>query len=160
VSEEWTYPPRHFDYIHIREMFGSISDWDKLFREVHRCLIPGGWVEVIEHGVKVKADDDTLPPDHVYHTWSDSCLKLTEKTGKKLQIFEEVKDRLLHAGFVDVVEVPFNWPVNGWSSNPKLKELGRWNQYRLHEGVEGYVLRLLTTVGGVRCSTNTMEFKS
>lgn len=31
-----------------------------------------------------------------------------------------------------------------WSSDPKLRDLGRWNQVRLHDGVEGYMLRLLT----------------
>jgi hypothetical protein len=32
-----------------------------------------------------------------------------------------------------------------WSSDRKLHELGRWNQYRLHDGVEGFMLRLLTS---------------
>lgn len=35
--------------------------------------------------------------------------------------------------------------TNRWSKDPKLRELGRWNQVRLHGGVEGYMLRLLTT---------------
>jgi hypothetical protein len=53
------------------------------------------------------------------------------------------------AGFVDVVETRYKWPMNGWSKDPKLKELGMWNQLRLYDGVEGYMLRLLTNVGGV-----------
>lgn len=32
-----------------------------------------------------------------------------------------------------------------WSSDPKLRELGCWNQLRLRDGIEGFMLRLLTT---------------
>jgi hypothetical protein len=28
MTEEWTYPAQHFDFIHVREMFGSIRDWN------------------------------------------------------------------------------------------------------------------------------------
>ncbi|OKO89555.1 hypothetical protein PENSUB_13621 [Penicillium subrubescens] len=32
-----------------------------------------------------------------------------------------------------------------WSDDPKLHELGRWNQFRLSGGIEGFMLRLLTS---------------
>jgi hypothetical protein len=32
-----------------------------------------------------------------------------------------------------------------WSDDPKLHELGRFNQLRLSGGIEGFMLRLLTT---------------
>lgn len=35
--------------------------------------------------------------------------------------------------------------LHSWSPDRKLHELGRWNQYRLHDGVEGFMLRLLTS---------------
>ena len=28
VSLDWTFPSNHFDFIHIRELFGCIPDWD------------------------------------------------------------------------------------------------------------------------------------
>lgn len=48
------------------------------------------------------------------------------------------------AGFVDVVEKKFKWPVGPWSSDPKLKELGRWNLLNWEEGMEGWAMALYT----------------
>lgn len=32
---EWVYPKNHFDFIHIRALYGSVADWPKFYRE---CL--------------------------------------------------------------------------------------------------------------------------
>jgi len=148
VTEAWTYPGNHFDFIHIREMFGSIRDWDSFFREVYRSTKPGGWVEVVEHSVEAKSDDGTLPPGHFYEQWTMVSAELAAKSGKSWDIWKEARDRMLDAGFVDVVEMPFKWPMNGWPNDPKLKGIGRFNQYRFDVGAEGFALRLLTKVAG------------
>jgi SAM-dependent methyltransferase len=156
VTEQWTYPPKHFDFVHIRDMFGSIPDWDDFFREVYRCTKPGGWVEVVERGMGTYADDDTLPPDHFYHKWTAAIFEAAAKMRKSFDIWKEAKDRMIAAGFVNVVEVPFKWPINGWPDDPTEKMLGRFNQFRLNEGCEGFMLRVLTSVLGVSFLTGPM----
>ncbi|KAF1811384.1 S-adenosyl-L-methionine-dependent methyltransferase [Eremomyces bilateralis CBS 781.70] len=148
ATVEWTYPEDHFDFIHIREMFGSIPDWDFFLAQAHKATRPGGWVEVLEHSVRPISDDGGVGPEHFYTTWGNTVVRMGEVFGKSFAIWDEVKGRMERAGFVDVHEVPFVWPMNGWSKDPKLKELGKWNQLRMHDGVEGFMLRLLTTVGG------------
>lgn len=63
------------------------------------------------------------------------------------------------AGFVDVVEKRFKWPIGPWSSDPKLKEIGRWNLLNWEEGMEGWVMAAYTRVLGVgpRLSTEAMQ---
>ena len=56
---------------------------------------------------------------------------------------------LLRLGFVDVVEKKFIWPIGPWSSDTKLKEIGRWNQRNWEEGLEGWVMALFTRMLGV-----------
>ncbi|KAL4919272.1 S-adenosyl-L-methionine-dependent methyltransferase [Aspergillus aurantiobrunneus] len=148
VTLPWTYPPDQFDYIHIRELFGCIPDWDEFFRNCWHCLKPGGYIEVVEHSVQPVADDETMPADHFYHEWGRIVVESGERFGKTFRIWEESAPRLKRAGFVDVTETAFKWPMNGWSLDPKLHELGRWNQIRLHGGVEGFMLRLLTSTLG------------
>lgn len=46
---DWTWDDGHFDFVHVREMFGSIRDWPAFFAEARRCTKPGGWVEIVEH---------------------------------------------------------------------------------------------------------------
>jgi SAM-dependent methyltransferase len=150
VSLEWTFPPDHFDFIHIRELFGCIPDWDFFFQQAYRHTKPGGWVEIVEHSVQPVADDDSMGPDHFYHTWGETVIDMGNKFGKSFTIWNESAERMRRAGFVDVVEVGYKWPMNGWPKNGRLKNIGRWNQLRLMDGVEGFMLRLLTQVGGVR----------
>ncbi|KAK2747150.1 hypothetical protein FQN57_002407 [Myotisia sp. PD_48] len=144
----WTYPRNHFDLIHIREMFGCIPDWDEFFLQCFQCLKPGGYIEIVEHSVQPVSDDDTVGPDHFYTRWGQTVVEAGTAFGKSFSIWKESKDRLKKAGFVDVVEYAYKWPMNGWSQDRKLRDLGRWNQVRLHDGVEGYMLRLLTAALG------------
>jgi hypothetical protein len=39
-----------FDFIHVRNLSQSISDWPKLLAEVYKCAKPGGWVEIGDLG--------------------------------------------------------------------------------------------------------------
>ncbi len=32
---EWVYPKNHFDYIHIRLMYGSVADWPAFYKEAY-----------------------------------------------------------------------------------------------------------------------------
>lgn len=149
VSLEWTFPPNHFDFIHIRELFGCIPDWDFFFQQAYRHTKPGGWIEIVEHSVCPISDDDTMGPDHFYHTWGQVVVEMGDRFGKTFTIWEESAERIKQAGFVDVTVMEYKWPMNGWPKDKDLKNIGRWNQLRLMDGVEGFMLRLLTQVGGV-----------
>ena len=35
------------------------------------------------------------------------------------------KQRLIDAGFVNIVEKNFKWPMNSWPKDPKMKDLGK-----------------------------------
>lgn len=146
---DWTWDDNHFDFVHIREMFGSISNWDAFTREALRCTKPGGYVEIVEHSTWPVSDDDSVGPDHFFNTWGRTTEELGLRWGKSFGVWRESKQMLERAGFVDVVEAQYKWPVNGWPTNPKLKHIGQLNLIRLQENIEGYLLRLLTTVAHV-----------
>ena len=69
-----------------------------------------------------------------------------EKFGKTFVQIIHMKDQITAAGFVDVTEVRFKWPVGPWSNDQKLKDLGRWNMHMWEQGLEGWTLALLTRV--------------
>jgi hypothetical protein len=146
----WTWPANNFDFVHIRELFGSITDWDHLLSQTLDATKPGGWVEVLEHSVFAVSDYGTLGPDDAFTRWGKKTEEFTKKTGASFSIWSETKDLVEKAGFVDVVRQNYKWPMNGWSRNQKLKDLGMWNQLRLFNGVEDFMLRPLTQIFGVR----------
>lgn len=162
LNLDWTYPKNHFDFIHVRELFGSVSDWDEFFAQAFAHTKPGGHVEILEHSVWPVSDDDTVGEDSFFTLWGKTVVEMGKKFGKSFTIWEESRERMERAGFVDVVETKYKWPMNGWPSPEhrthgddgeknwrKLRKIGIWNQLRLYNGVEGFMIRLLTVAGGV-----------
>lgn len=62
---------------------------------------------------------------------------------------EYMKGWMEDAGFVDVVEKKFVWPIGPWARDPRLKDMGRWGERNWADGLEGWVLALYTRVLGV-----------
>lgn len=87
---EWVYPDDHFDFIHIRGLFGSIADWPRLYREAFRHVRPGGYIEQIEWSVHNRSSDGTLSPNAVLARWSHNAIRTGTMTGKT---FESVHRR-------------------------------------------------------------------
>ncbi|KAL2353359.1 S-adenosyl-L-methionine-dependent methyltransferase [Cryomyces antarcticus] len=133
----WTYPENSFDYIHIRGLFGSISDWPRFYKECFTHIQPGGFLEHFEFSVIARAEDGSLTPGNPFTRWSQNAKEAGDKIGKTFEIAEHTKYLIAQAGFIDVVEERFKWPIGPWSSDAKLKELGRWNLLSWEEGMEG-----------------------
>jgi predicted methyltransferase len=131
-------------------MFGSVGDWEDLLSQAYESLKPGGFLECAEHSITPVSDDDTVGPEHVFTRYGDIITELGRKRGKEFDVWTTLKARMKQAGFVDVIETRTKWPMNGWDSDPKMGELGRWNQLRITQGIEGFAMRMLTTFGGVR----------
>ncbi|KAI9707946.1 MAG: hypothetical protein M1820_004365 [Bogoriella megaspora] len=141
---EWTYPPNHFDMIHMRTMMGSIPDWPALYRKCYEHLAPGGYIEQAECSINMQIHEGEISPGSVFETWTKAFYEAGDKWGKTMRTAELMADWIREAGFVDVVERRFKWPVGPWSSDPKLKELGRWNLLNWETGMEGWALALYT----------------
>lgn len=98
-----------------------------------------------------RSPDSTLSPSSVLAKWSQIAVQIGTLTGKTFEIAENMAGLIREAGFVDVVEKRYRWPIGPWSSDPRLKELGRWNLLNWEEGMEGWILANYTRVLGVGC---------
>jgi hypothetical protein len=71
------------------------------------------------------------------------------KAGRPMdQTGDSFKQWMEEAGFENIEIKIFAWPSNVWPKNKSLKEIGRWNEINLIQGVEGFTLALLTRVLG------------
>ena len=145
----WTWPADHFDYIHIRDLYGSIGDWSDLYSKAFRHLKPDGWFEDLELDIRAHSDVVT-DPEHIFHRWNRVFQEAGEKIGKtfKIGIGSRMHDLMDEAGFVDVTEKKFRIPMSGWPLDPKLKEIGQYVQLFVDGGLEGFGLYLLTQIMG------------
>lgn len=151
ACSEWTYPPDHFDFIHIRGLTGCIRDWPYTYSQVFEHLAPGGWVEHLEFSIQTNADpDSTKHADQIMTGFSRSIIGVgDEKTGMTFRIVEQMKGLMEQAGLVDVVEEKFVWPIGAWPKDAHLKDLGRWGERNWADGIEGWVMALYTRLLGV-----------
>lgn len=146
---DWIYPDSHFDFIHIRGLYGSIADWPALYSQAFKHLRAGGYIEQVEWSVHVRSQDGRLSPSNVFSRWSSSFVEAGMRNGKTFEIAENMAGLIREAGFEEVVERRFKWPVGPWSSDAKMKEFGRWNLLNWDEGMEGWTMAAFTRVLGV-----------
>lgn len=142
----WTWPPSNFDYIHIRNLHGSIADWPALYAQSFTHLKPGGWLEDLEFDIRTQSD--VVGPDHVYNQWNDLFAECGERMGRTFKISNKMKQYITEAGFVDVVEKKWKVPIGGWSSDPKLKRVGLYTLLFLDESLTGFALFMLKEIMG------------
>ncbi|XEU96021.1 hypothetical protein FSHL1_001306 [Fusarium sambucinum] len=147
VEADWTYT-KAFDFIYLRAMTGSIRDWPRLFDQAFKNLSPGGYIELMDPIYPVVSEDGTVSKDSAVYKWSKLMNEAATKLGSALDSALTYKDQLIKAGFANVVETPYKWPMNSWPQDKKLKELGAWGNVNLVGGVQGLSLALFTKVLG------------
>ncbi|KAF7588111.1 hypothetical protein BBP40_006176 [Aspergillus hancockii] len=146
--DPWLYQKNIFDLVHVRGLYGCVSDWDKLYKEAYKHIKPGGYIEQLEQSVQGKSDDGSTNGT-IYNEWGQHFLEAGDKfDGKTFRIVDEAKDRIKKAGFVDVVERRFKCPIGSWPKDEHLKLLGKMNRVYAEEGIEGYAMMLFTSVLG------------
>ncbi|KAI2464813.1 S-adenosyl-L-methionine-dependent methyltransferase [Annulohypoxylon bovei var. microspora] len=150
-TQPWTWSEDSFDFVHIRYLFGGISDWDELFQQAYRVTRPGGWVQSCEADVDIRSDDDTVAPDGAYATfWNMLYREASAKIGATFQPIDDNVQRTAFekAGFECIEVHDYKFPIGGWPADKKLAEIGQYVQLTLLNDIEGYTLFLWKSVMG------------
>lgn len=145
---DWTWPENHFDFVHVRCLYGCVPSFVDLYSKAFKHLKPGGWIQCMEMDLQVQSDHVEIPEDHVFNTWAQVFRDGGEKLGKSFDVTEghNMKNYVERAGFVDIVEKKIKVPLHGWAKDPRLREIGLLAQAVLDLSLEGFVLYLLTQV--------------
>jgi hypothetical protein len=69
-------------------------------------------------------DDGTLSEDCPLSQWARHMMDASAKLGAGFDGGSKYKQYLIDAGFEDVVEVTYKWPINTWPKDAKHKEIG------------------------------------
>ncbi|KAG9784220.1 hypothetical protein KCU88_g2848, partial [Aureobasidium melanogenum] len=149
--QPWTFKKNSFDFIHARCLYGCIADYGAFYEEVLNHLQPGGWFEQAEISVVSRSDDGSTDGTYL-EQWSQLALEGGDRIGKTFRIADELEDRMVDAGFVNVRCFRFKWPIGPWPKDPKLKEIGAYNRLACEQGIDGWALRPLTQILGVSMS--------
>ncbi|OJD22276.1 hypothetical protein ACJ73_06377 [Blastomyces percursus] len=147
LEATWPYT-RPFDFIHARELAGSIGDFDKLFEQAYKNLVPGGYFEIQSIEPCFLSDDGTLDKAKHALEWMHLEYDASAKFGKPLEIVQTFPEKLKKSGFVDVKSTLKKLPIGTWPKDKKLKEVGRFQQLQVLQALEPYSLFLFTKILG------------
>ena len=117
MESEWIFEKNSFDFIHLRCLMGSISDWPALYRQAYEHLKPGGWIQHLDMDIRFVSEDSTVGDDHIMAQWSQTFIDAGEKLGKTFDIPNRMAGYLRDTGFQDVHEVWYKVPVGGWTKD-------------------------------------------
>jgi len=143
LEEQWTFSFK-FDYIHSMMMTGAFRDWPAFYRQAYEFLNTDGWVEIQDIDFPLRCADGSLPPDSALQKWSNIMMEASEKSGFLLNTCGKAVDFMKDAGFVDIVRIPYKWPIGRWPKNERMKELGGMVRENFIGGVETMSLALFT----------------
>lgn len=99
----WSFT-KPFDFIHLRNLGGSVADWPKLIGNVHANLVPGGYIEAVDWETYSRTDDDSLPQDSALNQWQKELNDAAVKFGREMRTAAKLKDWITATGFEDVHE--------------------------------------------------------
>ena len=60
----------------------------------------------------VKVDDNSWPPNSALKKWGELIFEGCQKFGRPANSAESCKEQMIVAGFKDVVEIQYKWPLN------------------------------------------------
>ncbi|KAF5679188.1 methyltransferase [Fusarium heterosporum] len=143
LEKEWTWS-EPFDFIFARTMTGSFADTEKFIQNAYANLEPGGYLEMQDLTYPIACDDDTLLPDSALVRSGLLSIEASAKAGREIDLPPKYKNFFEKAGFTEIVEKKYKWPINEWPKDKHHKELGKWSYANMNEGLEGLLLALFT----------------
>lgn len=141
---EWTFEPASFDYIHARNLFGGIDDWQKLYCQAFANLKPGGYFESVEIDLETRSENSRVQndPNHIFKKWCQLFFAAGDKIGRTFKIARDgtMKKYFEEAGFEDIHHQSWKVPIGGWAQDPLLKRVGQYNGLYIDLSLDGFAV--------------------
>lgn len=145
-SDQWDYSHK-FDFIHTRVTGGSWSSFEKeIVQQAFDALEPGGYFESQEFDSSLGCDDGTVNPQGALAHWMNDITVAAARVDRPTITGAIMKEAYERVGFVDVQQIMFKVPTNGWAKDEHLKEIGNMWETNLVSGLSGFSLSLFHKV--------------
>ncbi|KAI0395604.1 S-adenosyl-L-methionine-dependent methyltransferase [Xylariaceae sp. FL0594] len=149
-TRPWTFPPDSFHFVHLRYLFGCVSDCDALYAEAYKACRPGGWVEACECSVNLRSDDGSVREGTAFYDWGRLFNEASSRAGRTMSMVDDGKivPSFEKAGFEEITSRLFKLPASPWPRDPRMRELGAFAKLAIAEDLDGYAMYLLTNALG------------
>jgi hypothetical protein len=148
AEDDWVYA-RKFDYIHGRALFSCFNDPMKVVSSAFENLKPGGWMEIQDVFFQPTSNDGSLAADSAFSAWNGEIVRGAARMGRDWLCTAKYQSFLVEAGFEEVVERRFAWPIGTWAKGERNKTLVLWGLWNTEEGVRSISVAVMTRVLGM-----------
>lgn len=93
-----------FDFVHGRNLGGTVRDFPVLLQRAKENMNNGAWIELVDFAAEAWSDDDSLERAPNVVEWSRLLDEASVKFGKQLSIGKSYKQWVTDAGFKNVTE--------------------------------------------------------
>ncbi|KAI0480649.1 S-adenosyl-L-methionine-dependent methyltransferase [Xylariaceae sp. FL0804] len=142
---EWERPTDSYDLVHLRNLAGSFSDWQSIYRSAFKCLKPGGWLEVLDFDDHkgMRAFYSFFEPGSLIHRVAQDTEEASMLSGRPRGVGHLEPRFLVNAGYVDVKLTEHAIPLRTEDGST-----GKFWLLAMLNGIEATCLRLLTKFKG------------
>ncbi|RYP17919.1 hypothetical protein DL765_004238 [Monosporascus sp. GIB2] len=127
----------YFDLIHVQMLLGSIGNWPALYGQILRHLKPGsGILEQVEIDLRPRSEKGELPANTKLSLWIRELGEAFDRAGTPLGMDPKTQALLEDLGFVDVKQETKRIPCNAWPDDEHEKDIGRWFNLALTQGLQ------------------------
>ncbi|KAI0382846.1 S-adenosyl-L-methionine-dependent methyltransferase [Hypomontagnella monticulosa] len=142
---EWERPSNYYDLIHLRDMSGSFSDWQYIYRSAFHCIKPGGWIEVLDFDESkgMNCLNSMFEPGSMVDRAFKDLYAAFTMSGKPRGVSHLEPRYLVNAGYVDVQLMEHAIPLRTEDGST-----GKFWLLAMLNGIESICLRLLTKYKG------------
>ncbi len=141
-EEPWDYSHK-FDHIHGRALLSCFKDPLYVIEQAYEALRPGIYLELQDPRIPITYIDDTMKGTAL-EAWNHNVCLGAEKLGRVVTNSKNYGKHMEEAGFVDIFERHFYWPLNQWPRGKREKQISLWAQENLLDGVQAISMALLT----------------
>lgn len=124
-------------------MFACFSNPDAVIGQAFHALQPGGFLEFQDALLGFRCDDRSLGGTAM-GIWEKNLHDAAWRSRKDGLCSTKYKRYMEDAGFLDVKEVHYKWPINPWPSDEHEKEKGKFSLANLLLGLESISIALMT----------------
>ncbi|KAK7712190.1 hypothetical protein SLS57_007866 [Botryosphaeria dothidea] len=145
AEDDWPFGKEAFDFVHARYLYPAITDWQRLWAQSFEHLKPGGWVEHQEDSAMFWSDDPGFEDSKTKY-FASQIEYASKKIGKNFRIAAEQQDRMITAGFTNVVQKLCKIPIGTWDETQL--DLGKRMLLVVLEGIAPTALPVFNRVLG------------
>ncbi len=121
-------------------------DPSTIIAQAYDHLEPGGWLE-LQDGIFPFEYVGEKPVNSALYKWNEYVLQGAEASGRSWTNVKHYKRWMEDAGFEDVEERRFYWPLSSWAKGQYYKTISAYFQEDIHGGVEAISFRVLSRLG-------------